>query len=293
MFFAFAATVQQDVVVATVDHDGGAGRTLGPRRLLAIVRSRRWLGGAGLTGVGSALHVVALALAPVVIVQPVGVLAVPIGVVLTARRTHRRPPGHVVAAVALTVAGVAAFVVVAALGQHSTDTVEVVHIGRTTAVLVLVALLLGFAGSHGPRWVRCATGAAAGAVLCGLASALIRTVMLLIGTGRGFEASLLTTVVGIVVCFAVGGWFIQQAFATGAAEVVLACLTVLDPIVAVLFGLAFLGEGDQFGPTASALMAGSGALAALGVVLLARHHPDAHTSPSAAEADDTAKGIPS
>ncbi len=65
----------------------------------------------------------------------------------------------------------------------------------------------------------------------------------------------------------------QQAFASGPPEVVVACLTVVDPIVAVVLGVALLGEGVPDAPLP--LMFGCAAAAAAGVAALARHHPDA------------------
>ncbi|WP_226343749.1 hypothetical protein [Agilicoccus flavus] len=281
--FAFAASEQHAVVQGTLDaddaHAAGGTRLLGPRRVGTLLTSRAWLSGIGLGGVGSALHVVALALAPVMIVQPVGVLAVPFGVLVQARRSGRRAAGRVLAAAALTVTGVAVFVVVAAFGAHSTNEVHTQDVGLTTLGLMGGAVALALVAGRGPDWLVCVAYAAAGAVLYGLASALVRTITLLVAAARGFEGPLWSLLAGGVACIAVGGWMIQQAFAHGPPEVILGALTVIDPIVAVLFGLTFLGEGDRNGSVAVTVMAAAGAVAALGVVLLARHHPDARALP--------------
>lgn len=272
--FAYAATMQHAAVDQSVN-DGRRGRLLGPRRILAVVRTRQWQLGIGLGGVGSALHVAGLALAPIIIVQPVGVLAVPIAVLISARHRGRRPSAAVVSAVSLTIAAIAVFVVVATLGQNSAEDIDLVHIGWTGVVTVVVLLLLVAASSRAHGWVTCLACAMAGASLYGFAAALVRTMMVLIGHGRGFDPPLYAVVAGALVCFGLGGWLVQQALASGPPEVVLGCLTVLDPIVAAVFGLVFLGEGDRTGPIAATTMVVAGLVAALGVVLLARHHPEA------------------
>jgi len=80
---------------------------------------------------------------------------------------------------------------------------------------------------------------------------------------------------GVVAAILVGGWLVQQAFTSGPPEVVVACLTVVDPIVAVLFGIVLLGEGNAT-PSGHWVVLGAAAFAAtVGVAVLARHHPDA------------------
>jgi hypothetical protein len=52
-------------------------------------------------------------------------------------------------------------------------------------------------------------------------------------------------------------------------------MTTTDPIVAVTFGLAVLGEGVLLGWTDSVGMLLSGAVAVGGVVILSKYHPEA------------------
>ena len=67
----------------------------------------------------------------------------------------------------------------------------------------------------------------------------------------------------------------QQAHAAGAPAVVVGCLTVIDPLVAVGLGITMLGEG---GGTTVGITFGLVAFAMLGLgaaLLLARRHPEA------------------
>ena len=57
----------------------------------ALLTNRRWLLGLLTVGLGASLHIVGLMLAPVTVVQPVGILAVPWAVLLAAKIHHFRP----------------------------------------------------------------------------------------------------------------------------------------------------------------------------------------------------------
>ena len=74
---------------------------------------------------------------------------------------------------------------------------------------------------------------------------------------------------------ALGVWFVQSAYATGPPDLVIAGLTVIDPIVGIAVGIIILEELQPEVRTVVALGMGAAALVAIvGVVALARHHPD-------------------
>ena len=50
---------------------------------------------------------------------------------------------------------------------------------------------------------------------------------------------------------------------------------MVDPIVAVLFGVLLLGEGNATSPAHWAVLVAAALAATFGVAVLARHHPDA------------------
>ncbi len=67
----------------------------------------------------------------------------------------------------------------------------------------------------------------------------------------------------------------QSAYATGPPDLVIAGLTVIDPIVGIAVGITILGELKPEVPTVTAIgMAGAALIAIVGVVALSRHHPD-------------------
>ena len=103
-------------------------------------------------------------------------------------------------------------------------------------VVGLVVLVLAGVGLARTGWARCVICAMAGAAAFGLVSALVRAASQAVTSGQIgiLDPAVLTSIAGVVAAILAGGWLIQQAFASGPPEVVVACLTVVDPIVAVL-----------------------------------------------------------
>ncbi len=279
--FAVAATLQHDAVDGVAD-DGARLRLAAFR---ALLQRPGWLLGLAAAGAGSALHAVALVLSPLSVVQPIGVLAVPIAVLLTVRRTRESPGRGVVLGVALSVAGVAAFVSIAANSASATRVPDYATLiaGAISAALVVVLVVIATLRTG---WMRCVAWVTGGAVAFGLVSALVRALSLQVTSGLVVwtDPRLLGTAAGIAVALVVGGWLVQQGFASGPPEVVIACLTVVDPIVAVLLGILLLGEGPATSGVAVAVLLACAAAAAVGVVSLARYHPDARRARAAARA---------
>jgi hypothetical protein len=247
--FAGSARLQHGAV-----RSGNPGESLSVRSLGRVLRTRRWLAGAGLAVVGGALHVVALSLAPLVVVQPVGVLGL---VVVTGRF---RP------AVVGVCLGVAGFVVLAARSGVASGGIS--QPGATwffaPAAIAVAAAALSIHGR-----ARCFGLAAAAAVLFGTGSALIRAAThdLAAVTGLSLAAESLLLI-------AAGGWLVQQAYAAGPPAVVIAVTTVIDPFTAVVIGLTRYGEAAHTTPASAVAQGGFAGLAIAGVLVLARSIPD-------------------
>ena len=273
VMFGAAAVFQQRAIRHSTD-DASAERILSVRQLLALFRIPRWRAGLLLIAAGTVLHVVALALAPLKVIQPIGVIAVPAAILLASAYAGRRPGGRVLVGVAVSLLAVVSFVLLAV-----TPDAPVLRTERSLAVSVgafVLSGLLYLASWRARSWLRCVLLATAGAVNFGLGSALVRDLTQLLRLHRLFDEG--WTSVGLIVCMTLavglGGWFVQQAYAAGAAAVVTACSTVVDPLVAVLFGIAVLGEGDSIDRAHAAGMVVSALVATAGVIYLARHHPD-------------------
>ncbi|MBP2337752.1 glycosyltransferase involved in cell wall biosynthesis [Saccharothrix coeruleofusca] len=263
VFFALAARLQHDAVQAF----GGA------LRVSALLRRPRWLLGLLLLVVGSGVHAVALGMAPLSVVQPVGVLAIGITALLDGRR--RELP-----VIALTTLSVGAFVLLAAGSATATAVAPEAELRAGLIVLGLIAApgLLGVLAER-PA-VRALGFGAAGGVAYGYVSVLMRAVSQDVQRGAVDWATALSAA-GIAVTLLVGGWFIQHAYAGGPPHLAVACLTVVDPLVAVGIGAGLLGEATRTtGPVVAAQLA-CAALATAGVVVLARK-PD-HIAPTRSE----------
>ncbi|MQA28013.1 MAG: hypothetical protein GEU94_21750 [Micromonosporaceae bacterium] len=242
-------------------------------RLRRAVRRPGWLVGLALIGPGAALHAVALALAPLVVVQPIGVLALPLVAALHARSARIRLGGAARLAIAATALGVALFVWVAAAGVAD----SAAPLSAYTRVIWLAALAtaalvtLGAVGRGRRRCLAFATGA-------GVAFALVSVVVR--GLGHHFATGgrdvPLILVLTLVAALAVGGVLVQLGYASGPPAVVVACLTIVDPLVSVGAGIGLLGETSA---SATGWTVGVGAACALlavaGTLALARHHPEA------------------
>jgi threonine/homoserine efflux transporter RhtA len=77
-----------------------------------------------------------------------------------------------------------------------------------------------------------------------------------------------------------GTFLVQNAHARGTPELVVAGLTVIDPLVAVAIGIIILGETGTAPPQAYIAFIISGATAVAGVILLATVKQ--HRAPEAA-----------
>lgn len=252
VFFAFAARLQHEAVRAG---DGA----LKVRELLS---RPRWLLGLVLLVVGAGVHAAALGMAPLSVVQPVGVVAIGITAVLDGRR--RELP-----AVAWTTFGVGAFVLLAAGSATSTAVVPEAELKAALVALGLIAVP-GLVGALSTRpAVRALGFGAAGGVAYGFVSVLMRSVSQDVQQG-GLAWTTAFSAAGIVAALLVGGWFIQHAYASGPPHVAVACLTVVDPLVAVGIGAGLLGEATRTSLLVGAAELVCAAVAVGGVVALAR-----------------------
>lgn len=285
--FASAAFLQQGSVAQDMTAQGGGGAAgtgrVGFHALRRLARQPRWLAGWALIGAGTLLHVVALLLAPIGVVQPLGILAVPVGVVLAARAARARPSRPVTAGVALAVAGTVAFVVLATSGTAPTSA-PVTASGLGVALLVVAVIVAGLrlTASRFLGAARCLAYAGIAAIGYGFGSSMVRVIA---RASAGDLTALLTplvilTALTMLSAITMGAWAVQQAYASGPAPVVTSALTVGDPLVAILLSAGLLGEGLHQGPVTMVAMIGCAAVAAGGVWLLARHQPAAAPQPS-------------
>ena len=284
VLFAIAATLQHSAVGEQTD-DLAPDDSLGARQFWALIRSPRWWLGMGSNALGAVLQVLALLLAPITVVQPLAILAVPWTVMMASRVQRHRITGAMWGAVTLSLAGTAWFAVVAV--AHAAD-----HETMDTSGII-VGCLLGFGiggllallGARGrPQW-RSFAWASAGAVIFGLESGIVKAIGEYVATRDWLTSGTFWfLVIALVAGALLATAFVQQAYATGPAEVVVGILNAVGPVAGVAFGIAVLGEGAEITGAAGLMMAASAALAIVGVVLLSRFHPTAVASAADAPA---------
>jgi hypothetical protein len=216
------------------------------------------------------LQLAALRFSPLMVVQPIGAAALVVTALANARGSRQLPGGRQTAAILLSVAGIAAFVAVAAVSAQDVE-ISDTHL-RTILILLAVAVALGMLVSARNRSHPSATlSTAAAGILYGFVATLVKAVIGRLVQGD-FAWLSLVGLVGLGVAVVVGARLVQKAHAGGSDELVVAGLTVVDPMTAVSLGIVVLGEADAAPPAAFAGFLAAGAAAVVGVWLLARAH---------------------
>jgi len=258
VFFGVGSVLQHEGAVAAA-RDGGLS-------VRSLVRQRVWVVGQLTTVAGSTTQVVALALAPVAIVQPLlaGALVVALGL-RTFRTGHRLARGEVVGA-ALTVVGLAVFLGAAQPAPGAPSRLPHWWAALIAVLLVLLAVALAARfghGSHGALGCGITGGLAAG-----VAAVLVSTAFKVVGDFGLGDALLRPEIWGAVVTAVVAQVGAQQAYSRGSLSWSLPALVVVDPAAAVPTARVLLGEhlarghAQVWGP--------AGLVAVLGIVLLTR-----------------------
>ena len=277
--YALSSSFQHRAVRRQVRRNA-ENQPVGFRALWEAVRSKRWLAGMALLGTSAVLQVVALTMAPVTVVQPVGLLAFPWSILIQARLHRDRIRSRVALAVALTVASTAAFTVVSALHAVHEAPLRGRAVVAGALAVYLLALLFGLLGAKGPHHWRCLLWSSGGAMLYGLEAALVKSVIAFIRAADWRHAPLMWAILlALVVGSLAAGWMIQQGLATGPSEVVVGATTITSPVIAVTYGIAVLGEGRMMTAGTGVMLGLFAALAITGVVLLTRLDKSWHDRP--------------
>ncbi len=273
--YAGGSTMQHVAVGRLVDPDAD-NRAMGLRQLWRLIRTPLWLLGLFTIFIGASAHIVALMMAPVTVVQPVGILAVPWAVLMSARIHRHTITRAMWLAVAMTVAGIVVFTLLAASAASEHTVLDPVAIAIGCTVICLAGTSLGLLGWKGPVQLRCLMWASGGSFFYGLSAGMVKATSEVI-RHDGFHGMPIFWVVApfLVLSYGIGGFMVQQALANGPAEITVGSMTTTDPIVAVTFGLVVLGEGVRITALTGVGMALAGIFAVWGVVLLSRYHPDA------------------
>lgn len=262
--FGVASVVQQQVA-----SQAPARESLRLGLLLDLVRRPAWLAGMALTVLSFVMQGVALMFGPLVLVQPIAATDLAFALPILARRRGEPLTRWETAGIACTAGGVAAFLAVLPLASAGTAVPRLVDWLPVLAVVGVAVVLLASAGRRRRRRARTALYAIAAALLFALLDSLTKSV-----AGRvradGVEVFLhwepyVLLVVGIAALV-----LSQSAFQSGSLAVSLPLIDTLEPIGAVLIGVAVFDERLASSPTAVVVQAVGAAMAVAGIVILAR-----------------------
>lgn len=271
-FLAFGAQRQGSAV-----KNNTGGLALGGSGFLRLLTNPRWVLGLTLLGIGMALNVVALTLGTLTVVQPIGAIALVITTIVNSRDEGIRLNRATVVSITACVAGSALFVLMAvnvvSENTHVTSTEEL------TVVTLLAIVVVFFGGIFilFKRRLKSFFYIMGSGMLFGFVAVLTRIISKQIFDPNGLFLLNVQwySIIAIAAAGGLGSWFVQSAYASGPPDLVIAGLTVIDPIVGIAIGIAILGElRDDVPPVVAIAMAGAAILAIVGVVALSRHHPD-------------------
>lgn len=278
---AFGAQFQNQAVSKGREKSPRVRGSLSIRELGRLFVRPRWISGLGLMGLGMVLQLSALTLAPLMVVQPVGAIALVITSLLNARYTKTRLNRGTIFAIALSTFGVGGFVVTASQVASQVELTDA-NLLRVLALLVLILVAFGILFMTFGKKAKALTYILGAGVLYGFVATLAKVVIQRL---YQMDYDLLTglALVSMIGAVFLGGWFVQNAYSSGPPELVIAGLTVIDPMVAVGIAIGVLGEANAAGAFSIAAFSLSGLVAISGVYLLSRVHPELRPRPREAK----------
>ena len=255
------------------------------RQLLNLIRHPQWVTGLFISIVALALQFTALLLAPLILVQPIGAIALVLTSILNSRITKTPLNAGSIYAILLCTVGLGAFVVMAheVAVEPAIDDNALIYILALVISLIAIGLVVQFKGAANFKPLTFIVGAG---VLFGFVATLTKVVLKRLFSQGGYDRivnfrfELLTdgltllALVCLVVAGLLGGWFVQNAYTSGPPDLVVAGLTVIDPLVAVSIGVVVLNEAMNASVPIMVGFLASGAVAVVGVYLLSEVHPE-------------------
>ncbi|MEU2429392.1 DMT family transporter [Streptomyces sp. NPDC007861] len=262
--FGVASVLQQQAA-----REAPAWEALRLRLVLHLARRPKWLAGMGLTIVSYALLGLALAHGPLVLVQPLAATDLVFALPLLARRRGLPLTRWEVTGIACTAGGVAAFLTVLPPSPAGSQVPAgyawlpvLAAVGGAVAVLAPI-------GRRSRTTARTALYATCAALLFALLDSLTKS-----AAGRfradGLGALAYWEPYALLVVGVTALVFSQSAYQAGSLAISLPVIDTLEPIGAVLIGIAVFGEQLASSTWALAVQALGAATAVVGIVLLDR-----------------------
>lgn len=272
VFLSFGAQYQSRGLVKVEGITGNkAGSGLNWRHIRELIRRPSWVVGTLLLGLAVVFQLLSLSLSPLIVVQPLGVVAMVITAILNAKMTGVKTNHGTRISIGLSVAGVAIFVLIAAFTASSVPVTQ----AKLITLLVLFAVMLATFGvlfllfRHKSVALVYIVGAGA---IYGFVATFAKAVIQRLEQ-QEFDWLTWLVVAALVIGALLGMAFVQNAYSSGPPDLVVAGLTVIDPLVAVIIGIVVLDEISNAPLWAIIGFIVSGVVAIIGVLGLARFHP--------------------
>ena len=272
VFLSLGAQFQHRGVVnvesRTVD---SFGKGLNFKQLTLLLARPSWVLGTVMLGLAIVFQLSSLYFAPLIVVQPLGAIALVITSILNSRINHVKLNRKSITAIVMCVGGVFLFVGVAAFTAVDKPVTE----RQLITILIILAVVLAASGvtfALFRQHIRAIYYVIMAGVLYGFVATLAKVVIGRVEQGE-FEWLTALCLIGLLGAAALGAYFVQNAYASGPPDLVIAGLTVVDPMVAVAIGIAVLGEASQAPLWAIGVFIVAGVIAVWGVFQLARNHP--------------------
>src|SRR3990170_1186974 len=242
VFLALGAQFQHRGVGKVEAQHGRSRSGLGIAHLVALFNRPSWVIGTLLLGLAILFQLISLSLAPLIVVQPLGVVALVITALVNARVTGAKLDRLTIRSIALCVGGVAIFVTIAAFVAHE----EAITDTQLLTVLIILGTVLAsaavaFALLRKRLRLKALIYIVAAGVLYGFVATLAKVVINRM-VSNNFDALTVFCIAALLAATALGGYFVQTAYSSGPPDLVIAGLTVVDPLVAVGIGIVVLGE---------------------------------------------------
>lgn len=269
------------------------------RQLRSLLARPSWVIGTLFLGLAIVLQLSSLSFAPITVVQPLGAIALVVTAIVNARVTKTPLDKVDIRSIIICVAGVGAFVTIAALvtNSHPVTATQLVIVLSVLVVILAVLLTLFFAMRR--RVLKPIFYVIAGGVLFGFVVTIAKVVIdriktIAVGDFSIDSTDILTLVclIGLAVAGLLGTYFVQTAHSSNPPDIVVAGLTVIDPLVAVSIGIVVLGEAADAPLWAIFAFVVAAAAAIYGVISLSRNNPMLTTETPLADAAEEATKRP-
>lgn len=272
VFLSVGAQLQHRGVTKVEARSGGTTSSgLNVAQLRALLTRPSWVLGTLMLGLAVVFQLGALAFSPLIIVQPLGAIALVLTAVINSKTHSVRLNAASIRAIVACVGGVGLFVTIAAIvaGEKPvTDDDLVIILGLLAVVLVV----FGAAFLAQRRRTRAVFYIVAAGFIYGFVATLAKVIINRVQNGNVEWLTILCGV-ALLTAAALGAYFVQNAYSSGPPDLVIAGLTVIDPMVAIGIGIVVLGEAAGAPLWAVIGFVVAGVAAVWGVLQLARHHP--------------------